>query len=55
MLKLHLGSKFGARALDGVYFETLDNGIFRVVVTDDDGILSIIDSRLVTSDESKLL
>ena len=53
VLRLPRGSKFESRAVEGVYLETLDHGVFRVLVTDEDGIPQVIESRHVTFDESK--
>ena len=47
------GSKFESRAIGGVHLETLQHGVYRILVTDDDGIPRITESRHVTFDESK--
>lgn len=53
VLKLPQGSKFEVRAVEGVYLETLDHGVYRILVTDEDEIPSIVESRHVTFDEFK--
>lgn len=53
VLRLPRGSKFESRALEGVYLETLEHGIYRVLIIDDDGIPRMVESRHVTFDESK--
>lgn len=47
------GSKFQSRALEGVYLETLEHGIYKVLITGDNGIPRIVESRHVTFDESR--
>ena len=49
------GSKFDSKAFEGVYLQTLDHGIYKVLVFDDEGIPRIMESRHVTFDESKFL
>ena len=53
VLRQPAGSKFESGALEGVYLETLDHGIYKVLVTIDDGIPRIVESRHVTFDESR--
>ena len=53
VLRLPEGSKLESRALEGVYLETLDHGIFKVLIIDEDGIPCVKESRHVTFDESK--
>jgi len=55
VLRLPEGTKFEYRALEGVYLETLEHGIYRVLITDDDGIPRLVESRHVTFDEFKFL
>jgi len=55
VLRLPRGTKFESRALEGVYLETLEHGIYRVLITEDDGIPRVVESRHVTFDESKFL
>lgn len=55
VLRLPTGPKFESRALEGVYLETLEHGIYKVLVTDETGIPRIVESRHVTFDESKFL
>lgn len=45
VLKLPKGSKFEARAVEGVYFESLDNEVYKVLITIDDVIKYIVLSR----------
>lgn len=53
VLKMHRGSslKFGAPV--GRYLDTVDHGVFPVLLTDEDGIPSVIDSRHFTFEKSK--
>ena len=53
VLRVPRGSKFESRSLEGVYLETLEHGIYKVLVTGDDGTPRIMESRHVTFDESK--
>ena len=48
-------AKFESRAIEGVYLESLEHGVYKVLVTDEDGIPKITKSRHVTFDESKFL
>jgi len=52
VLRLPRGPKFESRALEGVYLETLEHGVYKVLFMDDDGPPRIMDSRHVTFDES---
>lgn len=55
VLRIPLGTKLKHRAIKGVSFETnLDHGIYRVLVSHDDGMPSLVKSRHVTFDECKL-
>lgn len=53
VLRTPRGTKFELRALKGVYLETLDYGVYRVLVTGHDGMPKLVDSRHMTFDESK--
>ena len=55
VLRLPRGSKFESRAVEGVYLETLEHGVYKVLIHEDDGIPRIVESRHVTFDESKFL
>ena len=52
VLRQPSGSKFESRAVEGVYLETLDHGVYKVLITTDIGIPRIVESRHVTFDES---
>jgi len=52
VLRLPEGSKFEPKATEGVYLETLGHGVYRVLLTDEDGVPRITESRHVTFDES---
>lgn len=53
VLKIPRGSKFEARAVEGVYVETLEYGIFKVLISDEKNFTRVIESRHVTFDESQ--
>ena len=53
VLRLPRGSKFEPRATEGVYLETMEHGIYKVLITDDEGFPKIVESRHVTFDETK--
>lgn len=53
VLRIPCVPKFEPRALEGVYLETLERGVFSVLVTQETGILQILESRHVIFDESK--
>lgn len=55
VLRLPQKAEFESRAVEGVYLETLKHGVYRVLITDEDDIPRIIESRHVTFDESKFL
>lgn len=46
-------SKFEQRAQEGVYIESLDYGVYRILIKQADNNYQIIESRHVTFDESK--
>lgn len=48
-------SKFEPRAVEGMYLETLEHGVYKVLVSDNNGVYRIIQSQHVTFDESKFL
>ena len=55
VLRQPSGSKFESRVVEGVYLETLDHGIYKVLITTDMSIPRIVQSRHVTFDESTFL
>ncbi len=46
--RLPRGTKFEARALEGVMLENLDHGVYKVLVDDNTGAPRILESRHVT-------
>ncbi len=54
-LRLPKQSKFASRAIEGVYLETDEHGIFKILVMEEDKIYRIIESRHVTFEENKFL
>jgi len=54
-LRLPRQSKFASRAIEGVYLETAEHGIFKILIMEEDKIYRIIQSRHVTFDENKFL
>lgn len=52
VLRLPRGSKFESCALEGVYLETLEHGIYRVLVMEEENLPRVIESRHVTFDET---
>ena len=52
VLRQPSGSKFESSAVEGVYLETIDHGIYKVLITSDIGIPRKVESRYVTSDDS---
>lgn len=53
ILKLPEGSKFEARATEGILLEVLDHGVYKVLVRYDDDWYSIVESRHVKFDETR--
>lgn len=51
-LRLPRGTKFESRAVEGVYLETIEHGMYRILVVGDDCVPRIMESRHVTFDES---
>lgn len=47
------GSKSESWAIEGVHSETLEHGVYRVLITDENGIPKVTESLHVTFDESK--
>lgn len=52
VLRLSKGSKFDTNAIEGVYLETLEHGVFRILVADDDDFPKLFELRHVTFDKS---
>lgn len=52
VLKMNPDTKFESRALEGVYLQTLEHGVYDVLVTDEHEVPRIVKSRHVTFDES---
>jgi len=52
VLRLPRISKLEPRAIEGVYLETIEFGVYRVLVKSDTGLYRLVDSRHVTFDES---
>ena len=51
ILRVPEATKFEPRAVEGVHLETLDHGVYRILVIDENGIPRITESRHVTFDE----
>lgn len=52
VLRLPRGTKFEPRALERVYLETLEHGVYRILEIAEDGVPRLMESRHVTFDES---
>lgn len=55
VLKLPQSSKFEQKPLEGVYLESLDYGVYRVLVKENESGYRLVESRHVTFDESRFL
>lgn len=55
VLQLPRPSKFSNRAIEGVYLETVEHGIFKVLVMEEDKSYRIIESRHVTFNKNEFL
>lgn len=53
VLKLPRGSKFESLVIEGVDFETMKDGVYMVLISDQYDIPRVVDSRHVTYDESR--
>lgn len=54
VLRLPKGTKFTSRAIEGIYLETLEHGIYKILVSDNDSSnYRIIESRHVTFNEEE--
>lgn len=53
VLRIPRGSKFESRAIEGVYLETIQYGVYKILITDESDIPRIIESRHVTFDETR--
>lgn len=53
VLRTPRGTKFEQRALENVFLEPLDYGVYRVLVTGQDGMPNLVESRHVTFNQSK--
>lgn len=48
-------AKFDAKATEGVYLESLDHGVFRILICNGHNMYRIIESRHVTFDETRFI
>lgn len=48
------GPKFESRAYEGAYLETMERGVYMILITNDDGAPRIVESRHVTFCESRV-
>lgn len=55
VLRLSRRPKFDYRAIEGVYLKIIELGIYRVLITDDDGVTNMLESPHMTFDESRFL
>lgn len=55
VLRQPRGTKLEPRAWEGVYLETLDHNVYRILIKENSEIFRIVESRNVSFDESKFL